>query len=117
MNVAIRNADLVCRTFGPNGRHAVSGHEEIELALVKLYRATGNATYLKTADWLVAERGRPHPDMPSYPDKAFEMYNDRAYKQDQMPVVDQDRARRIEQLDVLDARSPGDAGNVKHRIV
>jgi DUF1680 family protein len=25
------------------GRHAVSGHEEIELALVKLYRATGNA--------------------------------------------------------------------------
>jgi DUF1680 family protein len=92
LDVAIRNADLVCRTFGPNGRHAVSGHEEIELALVKLYRATGNATYLKTAHWLVAERGRPHPDMPPYPDKAFEMYNDRAYKQDQVPVVEQDRA-------------------------
>ena len=92
LDVAIRNADLVCRTFGPNGRHAVSGHEEIELALVKLYRATGNATYLKTADWLVAERGKPHPDMPPYPDKAFEMYNDRPYKQDQAPVVDQDRA-------------------------
>jgi DUF1680 family protein len=92
LDIAIRNADLVCRTFGPNGRHAVSGHEEIELALVKLYRATGNATYLKTADWLVAERGKPHPDMPPYPDKAFEMYNDRAYKQDQAPVVDQDRA-------------------------
>jgi hypothetical protein len=30
--------------------------------------------------------------MPPYPDKAFEMYNDRAYKQDQAPVVDQDRA-------------------------
>jgi DUF1680 family protein len=92
LDIAIRNADLVCRTFGPNGRHAVSGHEEIELALVRLYRATGNATYLKTADWLVAERGRPHPDMPPYPDKAFEMYNDRAYKQDQVPVVEQDRA-------------------------
>ena len=92
LDVAIRNADLVCRTFGPNGRHAVSGHEEIELALVKLYRATGNATYLKTAEWLVAERGKPHPDMPPYPDKAFEMYNDRAYKQDQAPVVEQDRA-------------------------
>ncbi|MGH9139940.1 MAG: glycoside hydrolase family 127 protein, partial [Vicinamibacterales bacterium] len=92
LDVAIRNADLVCRTFGPNGRHAVSGHEEIELALVKLYRATGNATYLKTAEWLVAERGKPHPDMPPYPDKAFEMYNDRAYKQDQAPVVKQDRA-------------------------
>jgi DUF1680 family protein len=92
LDVAIRNADLVCRTFGPSGRHAVSGHEEIELALVKLYRATGNATYLKTAEWLVAERGKPHPDMPPYPDKAFEMYNDRAYKQDQAPVVEQDRA-------------------------
>ena len=92
LDVAIKNADLVCRTFGPNGRHAVSGHEEIELALVKLYRATGNATYLKTAEWLVAERGKPHPDMPPYPDKAFEMYNDRAYKQDQVPVVAQDRA-------------------------
>ena len=30
--------------------------------------------------------------MPPYPDKAFEMYNDRAYKQDQAPVVEQDRA-------------------------
>jgi uncharacterized protein len=92
LDVAIRNADLVCRTFGPNGRHAVSGHEEIEVGLVKLYRATGNAQYLKTADWLVAERGKPHPDMLPYPDKAFEMYNDRAYKQDQAPVVEQDRA-------------------------
>ena len=92
LDVAIKNADLVCRTFGPNGRHAVPGHEEIELALVKLYRATGNATYLQTADWFIAERGKPHPDMPPYPDKAFEMYNDRAYKQDQAPVVEQDRA-------------------------
>jgi hypothetical protein len=92
LDVAIKNADLVCRTFGPNGRHAVSGHEEIELALVKLYRTTGNERYLKTAEWLVAERGKPHPDMPPYPDKAFEMYNERAYKQDQVPVVEQDRA-------------------------
>jgi DUF1680 family protein len=60
--------------------------------LVKLYRATGDATYLRTADWFVAERGRAHPDMPPYPEKAFEMYNDRAYKQDQAPVVEQDRA-------------------------
>jgi len=92
LDVAIKNADLVCRTFGPNGRHAVPGHEEIELALVKLYRATGTATYLQTAEWFVAERGKPHPDMPPYPEKAFEMYNDRAYKQDQAPVVAQDRA-------------------------
>src|ERR1700730_12069591 len=53
LEVAIKNADLVCRTFGPGGRHAVPGHEEIELALVKLYRATGNAKYLETAQWFV----------------------------------------------------------------
>jgi uncharacterized protein len=92
LDIAIKNADLVCRTFGPNGRHAVPGHEEIELALVRLYRVTGNATYLQTAEWFVAERGKPHPDMPPYPEKAFEMYNDRAYKQDQAPVVEQNRA-------------------------
>jgi DUF1680 family protein len=92
LDVALKNADLVCRTFGSNGRHAVPGHEEIELALVKLYRTTGNATYLQTADWFISERGKPHPDMPAYPDKAFEMYNDRAYKQDQARVVEQDRA-------------------------
>jgi uncharacterized protein len=92
LDVAIRNADLVCRTFGPAGRRAVPGHEEIELALIKLYRATGTAKYLQTAEWFVAERGKPHPDMPPYPEKAFEMYNDRAYKQDQAPVVEQDRA-------------------------
>jgi DUF1680 family protein len=92
LDVAIRNADLVARTFGPNGRHAVPGHEEIELALVKLYGVTGNQRYLDTAAYFVNERGRLHPDMPPYPDKAFEMYNDRAYKQDQAPVVEQDRA-------------------------
>jgi DUF1680 family protein len=92
LDVAIRNADLVAKTFGSNGRHAVPGHEEIELALVKLYRVTGDRKYLDTATYFVTERGRMHPDMPPYADQAFEMYNDRAYKQDQAPVVEQDRA-------------------------
>ena len=38
-----------------------SGHPEIELALVKLYKATGNEKYLKFAQYLIDERGRePH---------------------------------------------------------
>ena len=44
LDVAIRNADLVCRTFGPRRRLEVPGHQEIELALVKLYRVTGAVT-------------------------------------------------------------------------
>ncbi|MGI5899537.1 MAG: glycoside hydrolase family 127 protein [Christensenellales bacterium] len=34
------------------------GHEEIELALVKLYRATGNEKYLRMSGYFVDERGR-----------------------------------------------------------
>ena len=34
LDVAIKSADLVCRTFGPNLRHDVPGHEEVDPALV-----------------------------------------------------------------------------------
>jgi len=92
LDVAIKNADLVAATFGPHGRQEVPGHEEIEIGLVKMYRATGNAKYLDTANYFIAARGTAHPDMLPYADKAFEMYNDRSYKQDQTPVVEQQRA-------------------------
>ena len=92
LDVAIKNADLVAATFGPNGRHAVPGHEVIEVGLVKLYRLTGNRHYLDTAKFFIDERGKPHPDMQDYPAGPFAMYNERAYKQDQAPFVDQTRA-------------------------
>ena len=92
LDVAVRNADLVAATFGPNGRHAVPGHEEIEVGLAKLFRVTGNRKYLDTAKFFIDERGRPHPDMQNYPDGPFAMYNERPYKQDQEPFVDQTRA-------------------------
>lgn len=57
LNVALRNADLVCSTFGPNGRHEVPGHEEIEIGLCKLYRLTGAEKYLRTAKFFLDERG------------------------------------------------------------
>ncbi|HVD92631.1 MAG TPA: beta-L-arabinofuranosidase domain-containing protein [Vicinamibacterales bacterium] len=92
LDVAVRNADLVAATFGPNGRHAVPGHEEIEVGLVKLFRVTGDRKYLDTAKFFIDERGKPHPDMQNYPDGPFAMYNERPYKQDQEPFVDQTRA-------------------------
>ena len=60
LNVAIKNADLVCRTFGPNkGQiHRPSGHPIIEMALCKLYKVTGNKTYLEGARYFVEETGR-----------------------------------------------------------
>ena len=43
-----RYADLIGQTFGRGGaqRRGYCGHEEIELALVKLWHATGEQKYL-----------------------------------------------------------------------
>ena len=41
LDVAIRFANHIDSTFRLQNRHWVSGHQEIELALVKLYKATG----------------------------------------------------------------------------
>jgi hypothetical protein len=92
LNVATRNADLVAATFGSSGRRAVPGHEVIEVGLVKLFRVTGNKRYLETAKYFIDERGKPHPDMQDYPAGPFAMYNERPYKQDHEPFVDQTRA-------------------------
>ena len=61
MRVARRNADLICGKFGSaeSGRQpGVCGHEEIELALVELYRQTGERTYLEGASYFIDARGQ-----------------------------------------------------------
>jgi len=63
LKVACRFADLICRVFGTGEDqiHGYPGHQEIELALVKLYRKTGEKRYLDTAKYFIDERGRsPH---------------------------------------------------------
>lgn len=51
LDVACRMADHYDSLFGPGKRHWAEGHEEIELALVKLYGATGEERYWKLALW------------------------------------------------------------------
>jgi DUF1680 family protein len=58
LDVATRFADHICATFGPGRRVETCGHEEIELALVKLYRATDDAKYLRQAQFFLDVRGR-----------------------------------------------------------
>ena len=60
LNVAIKAADLIDRTFGPGPTQLkdAPGHEEIELALAKLYRVTGEERYLKLARHFIETRGR-----------------------------------------------------------
>jgi len=58
LDVAIRFADLIDREFGPGKRHDPPGHQELELALVKLFRATGQRRYLELAEFFLERRGR-----------------------------------------------------------
>ena len=55
--LARRAADHVCRRFGPDCASAVDGHPEIEVALVELYRSTGEQRYLRTAQAMIERRG------------------------------------------------------------
>lgn len=58
LDVAINYADHIDNTFGEGKKTWVPGHQEIELALVKLYRVTKDERYLKLSHWLLEQRGR-----------------------------------------------------------
>ena len=57
LDVALKNAELIDRLFGPGKRVDVCGHEEIEPALVRLYEASGDERWWKLAKFFVDTRG------------------------------------------------------------
>ena len=61
LNVARRFADLLYRLFGPEGRWGACGHPEAEMALVELYRETGDRRYLELASRMIDARGQKPP--------------------------------------------------------
>jgi uncharacterized protein len=99
LDIMRRYIDLIDHTFGPapDQQHGYPGHEELELALVKLYRYTGEERYLKLSQYFVNERGaQPHyydaealargDDPASYWAKTYE------YLQAHLPVREQQDA-------------------------
>lgn len=58
LNVARKSADLLCRTFGYDKLELTSGHQEVELALCRLYKATGEKRYLDLAHFFLDVRGK-----------------------------------------------------------
>lgn len=59
LDVAEKLADLLCDTFGTEeGKlHGYPGHQEVEIGLIKLYRATGKQKYLELAKYFIDARG------------------------------------------------------------
>ncbi len=80
LDVGIRMVDHMMSLFGPDKRHWVPGHQEIELALVKLYQITKESKYIDFAYWLLEERGN------GYGSKGHEGEWNPAYYQDLVPV-------------------------------
>jgi DUF1680 family protein len=81
LDVALRSADLLAGVFGPGRNMGVPGHQEVEIGLVKLYRATGQRRYLDLARFFLDQRGNA---------EGHELYG--AYNQDHEPVVEQAEA-------------------------
>ena len=81
LDLALKNADLIDSVFGPGKLSDVPGHQEIELALVRLYRVTGEERYLRLAKFFLDIRGNSG---------IREIYG--AYCQDHLPVTEQAEA-------------------------
>jgi len=87
LDIALKNADLLVRTFGPGKRHVAPGHEIVEMGLVRLYRITGKKDYLDLAKFFIDERGHR-----AYDKNSTDEWKNGMYWQDDEPVIDQDEA-------------------------
>jgi DUF1680 family protein len=98
LDILERYVAHVRETFGPNPgqKRGYDGHQEIELALIKLHRLTGDRRHLDLAAYFIDERGRqPHyfdaearargEDPKDFWAKSYE------YNQSHKPVREQDR--------------------------
>lgn len=106
LDVAVRYADHIGTVFGrkEGQKRGYCGHPEIELALVKLYRATREKKYLELSQYFVDERGRTpnyfdlereaRGGTPSYFDHYFQEPGreyKHEYNQSHKPVREQDK--------------------------
>jgi DUF1680 family protein len=57
LDIALRTADLLDKTFGPGKREIWPGHQIIEMGLAKLYRVSNDSRYLDLAKFMLDSRG------------------------------------------------------------
>ncbi|GGH11845.1 glycoside hydrolase family 127 protein [Paenibacillus segetis] len=99
LDVVCRFADYIDTVFGkePGKLHGYDGHQEIELALMKLYHATGEEKYLKLSSYFIEQRGvTPHFYEEEWRKRGktshfpqLTMIFDHAYSQSHLPVREQ----------------------------
>ena len=75
LTIALKGADLICDTFGPEKRAIYPGHQITEMGLCKLFTLTGEEQYLKLAAFLLDAR-----------------HGGREYNQAHLPVWEQTEA-------------------------
>ncbi|MCB0746828.1 MAG: glycoside hydrolase family 127 protein [Ignavibacteriae bacterium] len=81
LNIAIKNADLLVDSFGPDKLQIPPGHQIVETGLIKLYNITKNKKYLELAKFFLDQKGN---------EKTHKLEGE--YSQDHLPVVEQDEA-------------------------
>lgn len=82
LDAAERALSQMMSVIGPGKRNWVVGHQELELALIRLYRLTGAKEYMYYAQWLVSQRGHGHLKSQSFEQQ--HLYED--YCQDDVPA-------------------------------
>jgi len=85
LDVAVKLAEHWIREFGPNPgqRLWVPGHQEPELALIRLYRETGDERYFDFSKWLLEERGSRHGEGQPW------HHDNQEYCQGNVPLLEQ----------------------------
>lgn len=99
LNIMCRFADYIDSVFGEADDKipGYPGHQEIELALIKLYRVTGNERYLKLSQYFINQRGQAPHYFDTEAEKRgdtndFWFNNDYGYMQAHLPVREQTEA-------------------------
>lgn len=99
LDIMLRYVDHIATVFGPgpDQKHGYCGHQEIELALVKLYRLLGDKKHLDLAAYFIDERGRqPHyfdiEAVARGDDPKDYWFKSHEYSQSHKPVREQDKA-------------------------
>ncbi len=96
LQIVCRMVDHIGEVFGPGEgqKRGYPGHEEIELALLKLYRVTNNPAHLKLAEFFIEERGKqPHyfdAEAKARGEDPAAYRFDYSYSQSHLPVREQD---------------------------